>query len=79
MGFFTRWISPGSCRVLCIGTPPEMRIAMGALLTGSQPAQPLEFLDPYAMFRPLFDELIKICDESVWRITKKVRDIEKVC
>jgi hypothetical protein len=42
------------------------------------PTPSLEFLDPFAMLLPLFDEVIKSCDKNTWTIVKEVRQVEKV-
>lgn len=34
--------------------------------------------DPFAMYVPLMDQLIKLYDESVWSMRNMVRPIEKV-
>ena len=76
MGFFTIWKS-NACMVLCIDTPPELRAGLEDFLTVPQPPS-FELQDPFAMLRPLFDEIIKVCNENAWRVTKLVRDIERV-
>ena len=77
MGFFTQWSSLGTCRVLCIGTPRKVSSELKTLLTMLQPPS-FELRDPFAMLRPLFDEVIKECDKNTWRIAKFVRAIELV-
>ena len=75
MGFFTRWDFPDHCRILCIDTPKylqsELRAALGKQST-------LDFKDPFAMLRHLIDQILVLCDISVWRIRHPVRMIEKV-
>ncbi|KAF2831831.1 hypothetical protein CC86DRAFT_400620 [Ophiobolus disseminans] len=61
--------------VLCIGAPQEVSTELNTLLTEPQPPT-FELQDPLAMLRPLFDEVIKLCDGSTWRVTKLVRAIE---
>lgn len=51
---------------------------MRTFLTAT-PQPSFEFRDPFAMLRPLLDEVIKSCDGNTWRVTKKVREVEKVC
>ncbi|KAI9809041.1 MAG: hypothetical protein M1825_002330 [Sarcosagium campestre] len=75
MGFFTQWSSLGACRVLCIGTPRKVSSELKTLLTMLQPPS-FELRDPFAMLRPLFDEVIKECDENTWRMSEFVRAIE---
>jgi hypothetical protein len=75
MDFFTRWSGANSCRVLCVDTPQNMREGLNALLAA---APTLDLRDPFAMIRPLLDEVIKCCDDSTWRMTKLVRTVEKV-
>lgn len=74
MGFFTSWSYPES-KVLCIGTPKEVREKLTEVLKTSPE---LQLQDPFALLRPLFDEVIKACDRYTWRATKAVRDIELV-
>ncbi|KAL1595275.1 hypothetical protein SLS60_009965 [Paraconiothyrium brasiliense] len=77
LDFFTWWNSSTTCRVLCIGAPQEMNTELKTLLVGPQPPS-FELQDPFAMLRPLFDEIIKLCDENTWRVAKSVRVIERV-
>ena len=77
MGFFTWWNDSTTCRILCIGAPREVGTELKTLLTGPQPPS-VELQDPFSMLRPLFDEVIKLCDENTWRVTKLVRAIERV-
>jgi hypothetical protein len=74
MGFFTHWDRSGQRRVLCIDTPGHFRSALHAIVTHST----LEPNDPFAMLKPLIDELLKLSDRSVWRVRNAVRDVEKV-
>ena len=75
MGFFTRWNGPNACRILCIDTPPEMPEQLHVILNA---APKLELRDPFAMLRPLLDEVVKCCDDNTWRVAKRVRAVEKV-
>jgi hypothetical protein len=34
--------------------------------------------DPFAMLRPILDEVVRVCDDSTWRVAKRVRGVEKV-
>lgn len=77
MSFFTRWNSSETSRVLCIGAPSQMSARLETILTVSPPPT-FELQDPFAMLRPLFDEVIKLCDDNTWRMTKLVRTIELV-
>lgn len=77
MSFFTRWNSSNTSRVLCIGAPSQMSARLETILTMSPPPI-FELQDPFAMVRPLFDEVIKLCDDNTWRVTKLVRTIELV-
>ncbi|KAI0149820.1 hypothetical protein F4776DRAFT_603320 [Hypoxylon sp. NC0597] len=74
MGFFTQWSGMSSARVLCIGTPPSVRIQLADVLARSPS---LELRDPLAMLYPLLDEVITECDDNTWRVTREVRKIEK--
>lgn len=74
MAFFIRWSHPSSCRILCIDTPPVMREGLAKVLNT---LPPLEFRDPFAMLLPLLDEVLKLCDDNTWRVTKEIRNIEK--
>jgi hypothetical protein len=75
MDFFARWSGANACRVLCVDAPQDVRERLEAVLVG---APKLELRDPFAMVRPLLDEVIKCCDDSTWRMTKQVRKVEKV-
>jgi hypothetical protein len=75
MGFFTRWNGKQASRVLCIDTPPGLREKLLAALQG---ATDVEFRDPLGMFRPLLDGIIECCDTHTWKVSKQVREVEKV-
>src|SRR5215469_9121664 len=76
MGIFTYW--DFDCRrVLCIDTPVDLPEQIKAIL--EKQASPLEFGDPFAMFPPLIDQIVKLSDDSVWRFRPHIRYIEKVC
>ncbi len=75
MGFFTQWKGDVLSRVLCTGTPPDIRRGLARALATSPM---MELKDPFAMLRPLLDQVIMCCDDSTWRLAKKVRAIEKV-
>lgn len=75
MGFFTRWRQSSGCMVLCIGTPEELRKQLEVVLRASPS---LELGDPFAMLRPLFDQIIKLYDDSTCRVRDEVRALEEV-
>jgi hypothetical protein len=77
MTFFTRWDSSKTNQVFCIGAPLEISAALETSPV-LPPPQNYELQDPFAMLRPLFDKVLKLCDNSTWRVTKLVRDIELV-
>ncbi|KFY18199.1 hypothetical protein V492_00080 [Pseudogymnoascus sp. VKM F-4246] len=56
MAFFVLWSTSGTARVLCIGTPPEMRAQIQQEL---QTRPSLNLNDPFAMLRPILDEVVK--------------------
>ncbi|KAK4233121.1 hypothetical protein C8A03DRAFT_48234 [Achaetomium macrosporum] len=74
MAFFTRWSGPGASWILCIGTPPAVRQGLAQVLNASPT---LELQDPFAMLRPLLDEVLKVCDENTWRVSEAVQGVEK--
>lgn len=74
MGFFVRW-NPHECKVLCIGTPLALREQLRSTL---QESPLLESKDPFAMVSPLFDQIIILYDQSVWRVRNYVRAQEMV-
>lgn len=76
MGFFTKWSGDEKhCKVLCIGTPPELRQQLQGVLAAS-PELRLE--DTFALLRFLLDEVVKLYDAHTWQVTKMVRKVEKV-
>jgi hypothetical protein len=75
MGIFTSWTSD-CCRVLCIDTPVELQTEMETIL---RKRPQLDLRDPFAMFAPLIDQIVKLSDESVWRFRPNIRCIENVC
>lgn len=34
--------------------------------------------DPFAILRPILDEVVRACDDDTWRVAKTVRRVEKV-
>jgi len=80
MGFFTNWSGEDSCRILCIGTPPELREGLEKLLVTAPDTQApqLQLRDPFALLRPLLDEVVRLYNDHTWRVTKRVRHIEMV-
>ena len=82
MGFFTDWSDENHCRVLCIGTPPELRLGLRDVLAPPPALQvaPLELQlkDRFALVRPLLDEVVKLYDDHTWRVAKMVRGVEEV-
>jgi hypothetical protein len=77
MTFFTRW-KPDSCVTLCIDTPADMPFELKAAMANDMRLKSLAESDPFAMYVPLMDHLIKLYDESVWSMRNMVRPIEKV-
>ena len=75
MGIFSHWGGSSDRRVLCIDTPWYFAEALRAALFEFAPNPE----DPFALLQPLIDELVKLCDKSVWRIRNVVRDVETVC
>lgn len=75
MAFFTRWTSNDTNQILCIDTPGELK---GRLFESLASSGALEFQDPFAMFRPLLDEILKVSDQYTWRMSKEIRKHEKV-
>ena len=75
MAFFTLWSTLGTARVLCIGTPSEMRVRIEQELRIRPAFNPN---DPFAMLRPVLDEVLRACDDDTWRMAKTVRRVEKV-
>jgi hypothetical protein len=76
MGIFAHWDSNGH-RVLCIDTPVDMPNQIKTIL--QKQTTPLERRDPFAMFVPLIDQIVKLSDESVWLFRPQIRYIENVC
>ncbi|GFF32814.1 hypothetical protein IFM46972_03686 [Aspergillus udagawae] len=74
IGVFTRWDSPNCCRILCVDAPEALR---HDLKTSLQKMSPPDLKDPFCMHVPLIDEIVKLYDQSVWRIRDAVREIEK--
>ncbi|KFZ19987.1 hypothetical protein V501_00367 [Pseudogymnoascus sp. VKM F-4519 (FW-2642)] len=74
MAFFALWSTPGTARVLCIGTPLEMRVRIEQELQTRPAFNPN---DPFAMLRPILDEVVRACDDDTWRVAKTVRRVEK--
>ncbi|KAJ4417112.1 hypothetical protein N0V85_001994 [Neurospora sp. IMI 360204] len=83
MSVFTRWDSPGKCRVLCIDTPPDFpnRLKDALLLKKTPPGSltPLEAAqaDPFALHADLLDIMTVYSDISVWRVRDPIRLFEK--
>ncbi|KAH8719558.1 hypothetical protein GQ44DRAFT_775259 [Phaeosphaeriaceae sp. PMI808] len=74
MLFLSRW-EPNSCVMLCINTPRDMLLDLKTALS-SNPVKP-DFRDPFSLYSPLMDEVVKLYDRSVWAIRDVLRPIEK--
>jgi hypothetical protein len=77
MTFFTRW-TPANCITLCIDTPADMPFELKAIMTSDEKMKSLDISDPFSMYVPLLDLIIKLYDESVWSMRDMIRPIEKV-
>jgi len=75
MTFITRW-QPGCCIMLCINTPDDMQQDLEAVLSNGSAT--MDFDDPFCMYIPLMDEVVKQYEISVWAIRDVLRPIEKV-
>ncbi|KFY98364.1 hypothetical protein V500_01729 [Pseudogymnoascus sp. VKM F-4518 (FW-2643)] len=76
MAFFALWSTPDTARVLCIGTPSEMRVRIKQELRTWPAFNPH---DPFAMLRPILDEVVRACDDDTWRVNRKERpDFEEL-
>ncbi|KAF4906074.1 hypothetical protein CGCFRS4_v000537 [Colletotrichum fructicola] len=74
MDFFTRWTSKGTNQILCIDTPGELKERLFESLASSGT---LEFRDPFALLQLLLEEILKICDQYTWRMSKTIRKHER--
>jgi hypothetical protein len=74
MGFFTHWnyLTPRicGCKILCIDTPESLR---GKLLQILQQSPDMDFRDPFIMTSTLFDEIVKLYDDCIWRLRDQLR------
>lgn len=82
MSAFTRWDSPGKCRVLCVDTPPDFPDRLrDALLKKTESPNLSEAAaaqaDPFALHADLLDVMITYSDISVWRVRDPIRLLEK--
>ena len=75
MGFFTRWLHSGSGSVVCFNVPAPFQKSI---------IDALEFIpedaiacDAYAFHTLIADEVVKLYDDSVWRIRNVIRKVEK--
>lgn len=77
MTFFTHW-DVHSSLMICVNTPTEfIEKLMIALKKEGQIF--LDSEDPFAIFIPVMDEILKIYNDSVWSVRDVLRPIEKVC
>ncbi|KAF2465117.1 uncharacterized protein BDR25DRAFT_241117, partial [Lindgomyces ingoldianus] len=74
MTFMTCWL-PDRCIMLCINTPTSMQSKLQATLSGGSLS--LDVRDPFSLYVPLMDEIVKLYDLSVWGIRDLIRPIEK--
>ncbi|KFY34265.1 hypothetical protein V494_06920 [Pseudogymnoascus sp. VKM F-4513 (FW-928)] len=70
MAFFVLWSRSGTARVLCIGTPPQMRVRIQQEL---QTRPSLNLDDPFAILRQILDEVVRMCDDDTWRVARMKR------
>ncbi|KAH0368920.1 hypothetical protein KCU65_g3769, partial [Aureobasidium melanogenum] len=76
MGFFTRWTDKGNLLV-CFDTPEDFPQQFVAILQARQHDAGETARKPYALHVILMDFLIPTYDQSIWDMSKKVRDIEE--
>lgn len=74
MGFFTRWLHSGTGSVVCFNVPPSLQKS----ITDALALLPKEAIacDPYAFHTSIADMIVKLYDDSVWRIRNVIREIE---
>ena len=74
MGFFTRWLHSGTGSVICFNVPPSLQKSIADALV----LLPQEAIacDPYAFHTSIADMVVKLYDDSVWRIRDEIRKIE---
>ncbi|OCL13491.1 hypothetical protein AOQ84DRAFT_283021, partial [Glonium stellatum] len=64
MGFFTHWDHLGHCRIFCIDTPEKLPSDLQSVLNGP----PFKCNNPFSMHIPLLDQIVRLYDDSVWRV-----------
>ncbi|KAF1989817.1 hypothetical protein K402DRAFT_326306, partial [Aulographum hederae CBS 113979] len=73
MTFFTHW-TPDRSIIICVDTPSDMQSKLFATLSTNSS---IDFSDPFSLYGPLFDEIVKLYDSSIWRIRDVIRTHEK--
>ena len=74
MGFFTRWLHSGSGSVVCFNVPASLQKSIiDALVFLPEDAIAS---DAYAFHTLIADEVVKLYDDSVWRIRNVIRKVE---
>lgn len=77
MGFFIRWTSSGILRILGVDTPDKILEGLQASMLDNRISISDILADPFAIFAPLLDEIVKLYDNSVWLVRHPVREIEQ--
>jgi hypothetical protein len=75
MTFLMSW-EPERSNMYCFNCPDNMLQLLKTAI--SNRSTPLNFADPFSMYVPLMDEIVKLYDSSVWAVRHVLRQIEKV-
>lgn len=76
MGFFTKWISPGSQIAFCLDVPQTLCGSLQTLFLSPSTAPKIS--DIYWLHAVIIDEIIRLYDKSVWSLRDIIRVTELV-
>lgn len=74
MGFFASWKSAGQLTLICFDLPTKSQ----SLIQSMMESHIVDALNPYSIFLPVSDELLRLYDDSVWSIRNHISQWEAV-
>ncbi|KAI8930739.1 hypothetical protein NX059_012347 [Plenodomus lindquistii] len=72
MGFFASWKSAGQLTLICFDLPTKSQ----SLIQSMMESHIVDASNPYSIFLPVSDELLRLYDDSVWSIRNHISQWE---
>jgi hypothetical protein len=74
MGFFASWKSSGQLTLICFDLPTKSQSMIRSMID----SHAIDVSNPYSVFLPVTDELLRLYDDSVWSIRNHISQWEAV-